>query len=1001
MNATRQAQTPARPSAPRPTILSRKCACGDKDGSSETCEECKGKRLQARSAGANQPRVVPPSVHEVLQSSGQPLDRVTRHHFEARLGHDLGAVRIHTDARAQASARDVNALAYTVGPHIAFAAGQYQPGRDAGRPLIAHELVHTIQQGAAIGRPRNLSIDRSDSPAEAEAERIAATISEPKGATVARAAGVGLARQAPPRDIPPPSPAPPQQDARQSDEFKDVGKSQELGRAGETWGWGSPETNNVYHECRVAELERTAFVAFAKSLPRPARRGRDRPLDAEDVLGITSFDPNKAVAPEIAAQPISDGGKTVYKLKPTHAEMPPIRSAATKAGEYVEGTRQYVEDECKGERLRLGTSKFPIHWTLTPDGAQKIKEAELEHCNDIRLAFDLSLGLYASGINNVAAAERTYSTERQAISDAVKSIDVQPSDMMLKFYQLAIKTRDRDDQNWHTANQRLPSPRHRQKPSKTNGCRHMETIDASSWPDVGDSKHSSESVLSDIRQAGGSGGGHHPQAHVVASATPRPGETMTAETSPGSVEQSLAPATQAAIQLPFSHEFGQMRVHVARAEAPGALEPAPDKPRLDFADLADRIRKAIAGLGTDEEAVYRALQALDRDPEAINELMQAYRRRHGVSLVEDIRDDFSGSELEFALQLLNLGTATAAQKIEKGSAATDARTAAWRIRQAVEGPGTDEEAVYAALLPFRRDTLAVQNAYQDLYGEDLRDRITDEMSGSERDYALSLLETPYEHYLHEGNSRLAGAPFGEFGKLGFLCLAEEQDLSSGSGRTYWYDRNYWEPGIEITGTGKNQRRTCKVKLLSGKSAAEAIDQMFEHQGRWKIACAEFVQIVHLYALRHVLGAKRFDQAVGEPFTLEVKRRESTGVRTRTAFTRASPNAPMTRSDSGTPDPRGIDAILATASIGARVRWTNLDPRAQGSAWENENTIKLGPDKFAAHGTASGIFSQENTHSRAEVELLTARGTDPKADASYVGKNIFISEIEIFENPDAP
>lgn len=63
-----------------------------------------------------------------------------------RAGHDFGRVRIHTDAQAAASARAVGALAYTVGEHIVFGEGQYQEGSAAGRRLLAHELVHTVQQ---------------------------------------------------------------------------------------------------------------------------------------------------------------------------------------------------------------------------------------------------------------------------------------------------------------------------------------------------------------------------------------------------------------------------------------------------------------------------------------------------------------------------------------------------------------------------------------------------------------------------------------------------------------------------------------------------------------------------------------------------------------------------------------------------------------------------------------------------------------------------------------
>ena len=259
----------------------------------------------------------------------------------------------------------------------------------------------------------------------------------------------------------------------------------------------------------------------------------------------------------------------------------------------------------------------------------------------------------------------------------------------------------------------------------------------------------------------------------------------------------------------------------------------------------------------------------------------------------------------------------------------------------------------------------------------------------------SSFETPYEHYVHEGNEKLAGAPFGFFGDISTYCFPEERETSAGTKRVYWYDKDYWESNVNQV------QHTCKVKLLPGKSPAAAIDTMFEHQDRWKIACAEFVQIVHLYALRHTLGAKRFDERVGKGgFTLEVKRRESTAVETEVMFRRKGPSEHMVRSDTGQPDPRPVNEILNVAPIGSRVRWTNLSGVRldKPNPWEHENTIKLGPDKFGAHGTATGIFSTSNTHTRGEVELLTARGTNPTADTSYVKANIFISEIEIFRDP---
>jgi hypothetical protein len=66
--------------------------------------------------------------------------------MESRFGHDFSQVRIHTDAKAVASARRVNALAYTVGRNVVFGAGQYAPESRAGQGLLAHELTHVVQQ---------------------------------------------------------------------------------------------------------------------------------------------------------------------------------------------------------------------------------------------------------------------------------------------------------------------------------------------------------------------------------------------------------------------------------------------------------------------------------------------------------------------------------------------------------------------------------------------------------------------------------------------------------------------------------------------------------------------------------------------------------------------------------------------------------------------------------------------------------------------------------------
>jgi len=85
------------------------------------------------------------AVNEVLRSPGQPLDPATRAFMEPRFGQDFSSVRVHTDARASQSARTIHAQAYSVGNDVVLDKRHYEPGSDAGRRLLAHELTHVLQ----------------------------------------------------------------------------------------------------------------------------------------------------------------------------------------------------------------------------------------------------------------------------------------------------------------------------------------------------------------------------------------------------------------------------------------------------------------------------------------------------------------------------------------------------------------------------------------------------------------------------------------------------------------------------------------------------------------------------------------------------------------------------------------------------------------------------------------------------------------------------------------
>ena len=101
--------------------------------------------------GAAEP-AAPPIVEQVLAGSGQALDGGARAFMETRFARDFSRVRVHADAQAAASARAVNAHAYTIGDHLVFATSRYEPATRAGRRLLAHELTHVVQQtGAQAG----------------------------------------------------------------------------------------------------------------------------------------------------------------------------------------------------------------------------------------------------------------------------------------------------------------------------------------------------------------------------------------------------------------------------------------------------------------------------------------------------------------------------------------------------------------------------------------------------------------------------------------------------------------------------------------------------------------------------------------------------------------------------------------------------------------------------------------------------------------------------------
>jgi Domain of unknown function (DUF4157) len=107
-----------------------------------------------RVSGQPDARTNAASVDSVLAEPGTPLQPALRHDMEQRFARDFSQVRVHSDAAAAQSARDVDANAYTVGSNIVFGTPRFAPQTSEGRRLIAHELTHVVQQsrgGIAVG----------------------------------------------------------------------------------------------------------------------------------------------------------------------------------------------------------------------------------------------------------------------------------------------------------------------------------------------------------------------------------------------------------------------------------------------------------------------------------------------------------------------------------------------------------------------------------------------------------------------------------------------------------------------------------------------------------------------------------------------------------------------------------------------------------------------------------------------------------------------------------
>jgi len=128
----------------QPMLIQRMCT---------TCQHEEEEQIHPKEALGQVPTVTAALETRLNATSGggEPLSESVRAFMEPRIGADFSGVRIHSGGEANALNRELRSQAFTRRRDVYFGAGKYSPESEEGQRLLAHELVHVVQQTA--GQP--------------------------------------------------------------------------------------------------------------------------------------------------------------------------------------------------------------------------------------------------------------------------------------------------------------------------------------------------------------------------------------------------------------------------------------------------------------------------------------------------------------------------------------------------------------------------------------------------------------------------------------------------------------------------------------------------------------------------------------------------------------------------------------------------------------------------------------------------------------------------------
>ncbi|MEM7084571.1 MAG: DUF4157 domain-containing protein [Bacteroidota bacterium] len=126
--------------------------------------------LQTKGGTENRMQDIESSLH-ASKGGGRAMSSETQQEMGSGFGADFSNVKIHTDSKAVQMNKDLGAQAFTHGSDIYFNEGKYNPESKSGKHLLAHELTHTVQQGASGNSIQRLVIPEKKASPEGNPEK--------------------------------------------------------------------------------------------------------------------------------------------------------------------------------------------------------------------------------------------------------------------------------------------------------------------------------------------------------------------------------------------------------------------------------------------------------------------------------------------------------------------------------------------------------------------------------------------------------------------------------------------------------------------------------------------------------------------------------------------------------------------------------------------------------------------------------------------------------------